>query len=277
MKRDADPAVRGARQPRLLRAYERLAAAADLVTAARAVQAIGAEIGLTHPAVVDDYSQRRLFTAEDGKALSEVFGWEQDFQRDWVEQALHRVSPVGAVCRVTTRPFSWSAARMTALAEELGGRSGRSWPLTPERGIAGGISVPIHLPRCGVGSVTWTTRDTTVPLGELLHEHGDLLRLAAFRFMDLVYAGRRDEPEQYAAALSEREVECLTWVALGRTDAEIGQLIHRSPTTARFHVENAMTKLGARNRPQAVAIACQLGLIHADDVGHSGNSRIAQS
>ena len=268
----------GSHHTGLLRAYDRLTAANDLLSAARELKAIGRDIGLTHPAVVDDYSQRRLFTAEDGKALSEVFGWEADFQRDWVERGLHRVSPVGAVCRVTTRPFSWSAARMTALAEELGGRSGRCWHLTPERGIAGGISVPIHLPRCGVGSVTWTTRDTRIELALLLREHGDLLRLAALRFMDLVYAGREDEaPEHYAAALSGREIECLTWVALGRTDGEISQLIHRSPTTARFHVENAMAKLGARNRPQAVAIACQLGLIHGNGVGHHEDSRNPQS
>ncbi|MEQ8483789.1 MAG: LuxR C-terminal-related transcriptional regulator [Pseudomonadales bacterium] len=250
---------------RLQQHYRRLTEATDLRTASAQIKGIGLELGLTHPAVVDDYSQRRLLAAEDGAALSEVFGWERDFQRDWVEQGLHRVSPVGAVSRLTTRPFSWTSAQMTALAEELGGRSGRSWHLTPERGIAGGISVPVHLPRCGVGSVTWTTRNPDIDLNQILEQHGDLLRLAAFRFMDLVYAGRQDEPQEPSATpLSEREIECLTWVALGRTDGEIAALIHRSPTTARFHVENAMGKLGARNRAQAVALACQLGLIHAN-------------
>lgn len=247
-------------------AYRCLCSATDLLHAAQALKRIGLALGLTHPAVVDDYAQRRLLTAEDGMALSELFGWESDFQRDWVEQGLHRVSPVGAVCRMTIRPFCWSAASMTALAEELGGRSGRFWHLTPARGIAGGITVPVHLPRCRVGSVTWTTRDHDVDLAEVLEEHGDLLRLAALRFMDLVYAARQDEAaEPRATPLSDREVECLTWVALGRTDVEISELIHRSSTTARFHVENAMNKLGARNRAQAVAIACQLGLIHAHD------------
>lgn len=251
-------------QARLQSAYRRLVAATDLQSAAEEILAMGEALGLTHPAVIDDYAQRQLLTAEDGVRLSEIFGWEEEFQRDWVEQSLHRVSPVGAVCRVTTRPFSWTSATMTALAEELGGRSGRGWHLTPERGIAGGISIPIHLPRCGIGSVTWVTRDPDLDLPQLLEVHGDILRLAALRFMDLVYAGREEEPgEPYAAPLSEREVECLTWVALGRTDGEIAELIHRSPTTARFHVENAMNKLGARNRAQAVAIACQLGLIHA--------------
>ncbi len=265
MRASGDPTVSTTSKRHLRQAYQRLYSATDLLSGAKQLLGIGKELGLTHPAVVDDYSQRRLLTAEDGMALSELFGWESAFQRDWVEQSLHRVSPVGAVCRVTTRPFSWSSAAMTTLAEDLGGRPGRSWHLTPERGIAGGISVPIHLPRCHVGSVTWTTRDDAVDLGDVLEAHGDLLRLAAFRFMDLVYAARQDEAaEPCATPLSEREIECLTWVALGRTDGDISELIHRSPTTARFHVENAMSKLGARNRAQAVAIACQLGLIHAD-------------
>jgi LuxR family transcriptional regulator, quorum-sensing system regulator CciR len=250
---------------RLRRAYQTLTATTELLSAAREIKIIGEVLECSHPAVVDDYTQRRLLPAEDGRALSELFGWEQDFQDDWVEHGLHRVSPIGAVCRRATRPFSWDAARMTLLAKATAGRSAGAWHLTPERGIYGGISVPVHLPGCGTGSVTWVTRDPHLNLEARLSEHEDLLRLAAYRFMDIVYAGREDAGDSPSAApLSERELECLTWAALGRTDGEIAALLNRSPTTVRFHVENAMRKLGARNRVQAVAIACQLGLIHAD-------------
>jgi LuxR family transcriptional regulator, quorum-sensing system regulator CciR len=250
---------------RLRRAYQALTVTTELLSAAREIRIIGEALGCSYPAVVDDYTQRRLLPAEDGRALSELFGWEQDFQDDWVAHGLHRVSPIGAVCRRATRPFSWDAARMTRLAKATAGRSAGAWHLTPERGIYGGITVPVHLPGCSTGSVTWVTRDSTLDLEARLIAHEDLLRLAGYRFMDIVYAGREEAGEGPSAApLSEREVECLTWVALGRTDGEIATLLNRSPTTARFHVENAMRKLGARNRVQAVAIACQLGLIHPD-------------
>jgi len=247
---------------RLQRALDGLDAAEDLLSAAAEVKAIGTNLGLSHPAVVDDYTERRLLTAENGSALAELFGREHESQAEWVDYRLTRICPVGAVCRVTTRPFTWDAATMADLARELAGRSGQRWNLTPERGIVGGISVPIHLPRCGVGTVGWISRDPELDLDAILAEHGNLLRLAAMRMMDIVYAGRDDDGgETLPTVLSQREIECLTWVALGRTDAEVASLIHRSTTTARFHVENAISKLGARNRTQAVAIACQRGLI----------------
>jgi len=123
------------------------------------------------------------------------------------------------------------------------------------------------MPRGRTGSVSWYSRDPEVDVGAVLETHYDVLRLAGLRFLDLAYAGRADIETSVDAAmpLSERELECLTWAALGRTDVEIGAIIHRSPTTARFHIDNAVRKLGARNRTQAVAMAAQRGLIHPLD------------
>lgn len=250
------------RQP-LGHAYDTLRTADGLLAAAAALTRIGELLGLAHPAVVEDYAQRQLLTAEDGSALAGTFGWDPDIQQEWVAHSLSRVCPVGAVCRVTTKPFAWRAGAMAQLARDMAGRSGQRWNLTPERGIAGGISIPIHLPRCSVGSVGWISRDPELDLDAVLAEHADVLRLSALRMMDLVFAARADEDETLPAVLSLREIECLTFVALGLTDAEIGERLHRSATTARFHVENATAKLGARNRAQAVALACQQGLIGA--------------
>ena len=252
---------------KLEQAYRQLTQASDLIAAAHLLKEMGEIIGLPYPAVIDDYSKNRLLPAGDGRALASVFGWEPEFQDQWVENKLYLVSPIAAACRVTTRPFAWDAAVITRVVSATQTRPAASWHLTPERGIAGGITVPIHLPRCRTGSVAWCTRDPDVDIEKVLERHYDLLRLAAFRFMDLVYAIREDDAntEAQPAQLSERELECLTWVALGRTDVEIAGILHRSPTTARFHVDNAIEKLGARNRAQAVAIASQLGLIQAID------------
>ncbi len=42
-------------------------------------------------------------------------------------------------------------------------------------------------------------------------------------------------------ALSEREIEILTWVARGKTSADIAQILGLSKRTVDFHVENART------------------------------------
>jgi LuxR family quorum-sensing system transcriptional regulator CciR len=245
-------------------AYQRLLACEDLLAAADALKGVGHAIGMPHPAVIDDYSTNRLLTIEDGRALTSVLGWEPEFVEQWLKQKLHLVSPIAAVCRMSTRPFAWESAAIARAFEEVRGRTRAEWPLTPAHGVYGGITVPIHLPRGRTGSVSWYSRDTAVNIPAVLDRHADILRLAAYRFMDLVYTVRaeRDSSEDVRLTLSDRELECLTWAALGRTDIEIGSIIHRSPTTARFHIDNAVRKLAARNRTQAVAIAAQRGLIH---------------
>jgi DNA-binding CsgD family transcriptional regulator len=263
------------RTARLLNeAYTRLRAAEDLVAGAECLNDIGCALGMPHPAVIDDYSSNRLLTVADGRALVSILGWDLEPVEQWFSQRLHQVSPIAAACRISTQPFAWDAA---AVAEAVGERRNRSiqWPLMPEQGYYGGITVPVHLPRGRTGSVSWYSRNPKIDLSERLAAHGDVLLLAAHRFMGLVYKVRAEPASavEGLTQLSERELECLTWAALGRTDTEIGSMLHRSPTTARFHMDNAVRKLGARNRTQAVAIAVQSGLIHPPDDEPAPNGR----
>jgi DNA-binding NarL/FixJ family response regulator len=52
--------------------------------------------------------------------------------------------------------------------------------------------------------------------------------------------------------LNEREVEGLTWVARGKTSAEIAIILGLAKRTVDFHLENARVKLGVRTRTEAV-------------------------
>jgi DNA-binding NarL/FixJ family response regulator len=61
--------------------------------------------------------------------------------------------------------------------------------------------------------------------------------------------------------LNDREVEALTWVARGKTSAEIAQILGLSKRTIDFHIDNARSKLGAATRTQAVMKAADGGLI----------------
>ena len=51
--------------------------------------------------------------------------------------------------------------------------------------------------------------------------------------------------------LNDREVEILTWVARGKTSAEIAQIIGLTKRTVDFHIDNARAKLGAATRTEA--------------------------
>jgi DNA-binding NarL/FixJ family response regulator len=58
--------------------------------------------------------------------------------------------------------------------------------------------------------------------------------------------------------LNEREIEALTWVARGRTSAEVADLVGLSKRTVDFHLDNARGKLGAATRTEA-AIKATVG------------------
>ncbi len=64
--------------------------------------------------------------------------------------------------------------------------------------------------------------------------------------------------------LTRREREILSALAEGMSGAQIADQLVLSPETVRTHVRNAMSKLGASTRSQAVALALQSREISAD-------------
>ena len=61
--------------------------------------------------------------------------------------------------------------------------------------------------------------------------------------------------------LTQREREVLRLLADGLRNEEIGRRLHIAAETARAHIRNAMRKLGAATRTQAVATALRQSLI----------------
>ena len=72
-------------------------------------------------------------------------------------------------------------------------------------------------------------------------------------------AGRRT-PHPELGQLTDREREVVAWVATGRSNQEIAELLVLSPDTVRTHVSRAMVKLHARDRAQLVVFAMESGL-----------------
>ncbi len=63
------------------------------------------------------------------------------------------------------------------------------------------------------------------------------------------------------APLTQREIDILNWVMVGKTDWEIGTILDLSRKTVNFHIEKAKRKLGQSSRITAIAIALRDGLL----------------
>lgn len=68
-------------------------------------------------------------------------------------------------------------------------------------------------------------------------------------------------PAAARGELTAREAEVLALVADGLESKQIARDLHLSPDTVRTHVANVLTKVHARTRAQAVAIAIRRGWI----------------
>lgn len=64
-----------------------------------------------------------------------------------------------------------------------------------------------------------------------------------------------------AAGLSPREIEVLTWLALGKSGPEIGIILGIGSCTVRLHTQSVKRKLNASNIPHAVFRGLALGIL----------------
>ena len=239
----------------------------DIHDAAIALARFAQERGL-QVALCEDISSKEPMVDAEGTILNaDIFRWLDDGAR-WGEDhrlALH--SPLPRACRYESEPFwvnrhGFNTRWRNSYLEELDLNDFEKRSL-----CKAAIVIPVHLPFGQISANSFISMDRDKEdLSEEFALYGTALSQVTRRFVaGYVQAIRTKRRIPSDCVLSKREVECLRWAAIGKTDKEISMILERSHATIRYHIHRAGEKLDSVNRAQTIFKAGQLGYLGASD------------
>lgn len=230
----------------------------------KAVQAAGDAIGLPYIAAQADLGDPEPMADHDGRPYAVTsFRWIDPAHEYWHDRKLALQVPFLTAARLLAEPIYYSDGRLhswrpTSVLDAVDCAQAKANPHLGEAIIA-----PVHLPRGLVGAVVWCSREP-VGVETLFKAHAGGLQNLALRLVATHNEARSQSRNAIVPKmLSRREVQCLRWAAVGKTDSEIGIILSLSVSTVRFHLRNAATKLGATGRAQSIQMAAGLGFVGA--------------
>ena len=189
------------------------------------------------------------------------------FPRRWIkhfsERRLDRIDPVFQYASRTAQPFFWGDAGFLAGLSE---RQKAIMAEAEEAGLSRGFTVPIHSPGALPASCT------VIPYTDVGAENDPLSYLAVYLMAVYLYetASRIVAPRLVALRslpkLTAQEQRCLRYVAQGKSDWAIAQIMGLSQSTVHHHVERAKKRLGTATRVQAVVQALYGNQLSFQDV-----------
>jgi LuxR family transcriptional regulator, quorum-sensing system regulator CciR len=175
-----------------------------------------------------------------------------NYPGEWVEyydaNSLGLTDPVHRASHVTMLGFAWSRIpQMIALTprdREILAKGGSN-------GIGDGFTVPAHIPGESHGSCSFANpAGTALPADDL--PLTQLIGTFAFEAARRLW---RVRPQRPMAPLTCRQRECLIWVARGKTDWEIAQILGINHQTVVMHLKHARDRYGGGKRTSLVAQA----------------------
>ncbi len=178
----------------------------------------------------------------------------EEFSLRYVAKNYIEIDPIVTELRRRVRMFSWTdvyANRPLTKTERWIIEEGR------EFGLRDGLTIPI--PTASGMLDVFSPCGLEPNLSKRARQALDIICTFAHKALDLAVIGKSRQGSRQL--LTDREREVLKWVAVGKTDEEIGIILSISDDTVHSHVKNAMRKLDTNRRTYAVVQAIRFGEI----------------
>lgn len=220
------------------------------------------DLGFTRIFVLDDINTRGPMTDARGTPLSILLKAPNDILEPWwLSAAIWRKSPFALACRYESEPF-WAdinglyGQHRNPFLEAITFRKFRY-----RAAMKAAIIVPVHLPFGQIGMALFGSPSRDWISRNFASMSEPLSALGRQFITDFVSVSRKQLLFPMACRLTTREIECLRWAAMGKTDQETAVILTLSHATIRFHINNAARRLDAVNRSQAILKAAHLGYL----------------
>jgi len=179
-----------------------------------------------------------------------------DFPEQWVERYLDKnyckADVILKKAMRDMRAFRWSEVkRIDRKAQQIFSES-------CEFGIKNGVTIPIFLP--GTYPVTINIVGDNIDISD--DNYHAIHLMAVYYYNAIIRIQKSTNEEAFKNFdLSPREKDCLHWVAQGKSEIDISDILFLSRHTVHTHIERSKKKLNVRTRTQAAIVAVQCGLI----------------
>jgi LuxR family transcriptional regulator/LuxR family quorum-sensing system transcriptional regulator CciR len=182
-------------------------------------------------------------------------GFSEAFKEQYLERRLYRDNPVFARAQRQVEPIYWDEIDEATLNP----RERAFLDEARAMNVGDGVGLPLFGPdgrrgQCGLGFREGVRRLDSATL----REFWQVCELAHLRFCALVL------PTLGRPELSRRETEVLSWVARGKSNAMIGEILGISGATVDAHLRRIYLKLGVFDRISAAVRGIGSGLIHSE-------------
>nr|WP_321360953.1 LuxR C-terminal-related transcriptional regulator [uncultured Hyphomonas sp.] len=189
----------------------------------------------------------------DGQIRVGEYGYPKDWRETYLAEQLHLCDPLARRAVNFTRPYFWSEASQLP-------------NLTPEekhylqrvaaQNLGEGIGIPLFGPAGRNGYAALGFGRGNVPSTDQVLELQTAAQMGHLAYCRLLL---RDLPD--GTNLSAREREILRWVARGRTNSQIAEVLHLSRNTVETYIRRSFEKLDVNDRVSAALRGIALGIV----------------